>query len=334
MKTQITPAVNPPCAYCGVDIAKATFTAAMATDEPKDAVTFPNTPAGFDALQAWLEARAACGARVRLVMEATGAYWVPLALRLHGNANLVVCVVNPTLAKAFARSFGGRAKTDAIDASILALFARDRASEAWVPPTSSRAKLRDLARCHDDLTQALHAFRARAEQSLCTESAKIFRATVRSMETQLEKTRAAMKSVVAADTTLKARADLLETVPGIAGLSAMQILAELPENLVGDGRVLSAYAGVVPQLSQSGTSVNRSALCRSGNPALRRRLYLAAVVAGTWCPELKAFKERLVVKGKSPKTDLLAVAHKLMRIINIMLVTNTAFDPQKLRPTA
>lgn len=105
--------------------------------------------------------------------------------------------------------------------------------------------------------------------------------------------------MVAADTTLKARADLLETITGVGELSSMQILAELPENLVGDGRSLSAYAGVVPQVSQSGTSLNRSALCRAGNPALRRRLYLAAVVAGTWCPELKAFKERLLAKGKS-----------------------------------
>lgn len=108
----------------------------------------------------------------------------------------------------------------------------------------------------------------------------------------------------------------------------MQIVAELPMNLVGSARCLSSYAGIVPGIEQSGTSVKKSSISRQGNAHLRHRVYLAAVVAGWCCPESKAFKLRLVAKGKSKKTALVAVAHKLLRIISSVLSKGSSATAQ------
>lgn len=140
-----------------------------------------------------------------------------------------------------------------------------------------------------------------------------------------------MAGLVAGDPQLAAKADLLRGIPGIAELSSLQILAELPMNLIGEGRALACYAGIVPGVEQSGTSIHRSRLSRQGNAHLRHRLYLAAIVAGCRCPELKAFKERIVSKGKSKKTAILAVAHKLLRVISVMLSRNIPFDRERLQ---
>ncbi len=334
MKSQIVQEVKPPSVFCGVDIAKKTFAAAIDHDNPRAVVSavFPNDQSGFARFLDWLFARMPDGAVARISMEATGIYWLCLAMRLHNEPRLVVCVHNPALIKKYIGSFGVRAKTDAIDAAMIARFARERARVAWVPAGEARARLAALARAYDDLMLAQNAFLTRSQQSQHKEADAHYRAVLRTLEDELEALAREMKSLVAADPVLSGQSALLQSVPGIAELSAAQILAEMPRELVGDPRAMSAYAGIVPAVEQSGTSINRSKLSRQGNPHLRKRIFRAATSASRWCPELRAFRERLIAKGKHKMRAIMAVAHKLLRILCSMMAHNTVFEPSKLLP--
>jgi len=334
MKTQILKEVKPPSVFCGVDIAKKTFVAALDSDGSRhaDSATFPNDQTGFTRFLDWLLARMSGDSVARISMEATGAYWLCLAMRLHGHPRLVVCVHNPALVKKFIGSFGLRAKTDAIDAALLARFARERARVAWVPAPTAQAKLAALARAYDDIMGAECAFLTRSQQSQHKEADAHYRTVLKALDEELEKLAAEMKELVAGEATLAERSKLLQTIPGIAALSAAQILAELPVELLGDPRAMSAYAGIVPAVEQSGTSIHRSRLCRQGNPHLRRRIFRAATSTSRWCPEMRAFRERLIGKGKHKMRAIMAVAHKLLRAICSMLAHQTPFEPSKLLP--
>lgn len=329
--------VKPPAAFCGVDIAKRTFVAAL--DDPEDfrrspTRKFANDHAGFALFLDWLFARVPSDAVVRLSMEATGIYWFPLAAHLRGHDRLVVCVHNPGPVKKYALSFGLRAKTDPIDAALIARYARERARLAWLPAPAAQARLASLARTYDDIKVQEGAFAARLEDCPCKESKAHLDAVLRTLRRELGKLIAQMEALVTSDETLAARSALLQTVPGIAELSAAQILAEMPPELIGCPREMSAYAGIVPAVERSGTSVNRSKLCRQGNVHLRKRLFRAATSASKWCPELRAFRERLVGKGKHKMTAITAVAHKLLRALCAMLAENKPFDPRRLVPAA
>lgn len=326
--------VKPPSAFCGVDIAKRTFVAALDTDDFRRCPTakFPNDHAGFASFLDWLFARVPADAVVRLSMEATGIYWLPMAAHLRENERLVVCVHNPGPVKKYILSFGLRAKTDDIDAALIARYARERARVAWLPAPVAQARLASLARTYDDIKVQECAFAARLEDCPCKESKAHLNAVLRTLRRELEKLVSEMEALVASDETLAARSALLQTVPGIAELSAAQILAEMPPELIGCPREMSAYAGIVPAVERSGTSVDRSKLCRQGNVHLRKRMFRAATSASQWCPELRAFRERLIAKGKHKMSAITAVAHKLLRALCSMLAENKPFDPRKLAP--
>jgi transposase len=329
--------VKPPSAFCGIDIAKRTFVAAL--DDAADfrrspTAKFPNDHDGFSRLLDWLFARVPEDAVVRISMEATGIHWLALASHLREHARLVVCVHNPGPVKKYILGFGLRAKTDAIDAALLACFARERARVAWLPAPAVQARLANLARTYDDIKVQEGAFAARSEDCRCKESKVHLDAVLRTLRRELEKLVEEMKDLVASDETLAARSALLQTVPGIAELSAAQLLAEMPPELIASPRAMSAYAGVVPQVEISGDSVHSSRLCRQGNKHLQKRLFRAAVSASAWCPELRAFRERLVSKGKPKMRAITAVSHKLLRALCVMLVENKPFDPRRLAPTA
>lgn len=334
MKHQNLPEVNPPAVFCGLDIAKMTFVAAIDSPSPRasDRARFPNSPAGYAALREWIHARLAPGGTARVAMEATGAYWLPLAMSLKEDSALIVCVHNPAVIKRFIGSFGLRAKTDDIDATLIARFARERARVAWVPASAVRARLCALARAYDDIKVTEGAFRTRSQQAMCPEADAHFRAVLAVIASQLDALRDEMIALVASDPALATQSELLQTIPGIAELSAAQILAELPPELLHDPRAMSAHAGLVPSIEQSGTSINKSKLCRQGNPHLRTRIFQAGSKASRWCPQMRAFRERLIAKGKHKMRALVACSHKLLRVICAMLTSGQAFEPTKLLP--
>jgi transposase len=121
--------------FVGIDIAATTFAASWTTEGPphERARTFPQTPAGFAALQEQLDATGIVPAHTLVVVEATGSYWIALAVALH-QAGYVVSVVNPAQAHNYAKSLPRRGKTDALDAHVLAQFAAERKPPPWTPP--------------------------------------------------------------------------------------------------------------------------------------------------------------------------------------------------------
>ena len=149
--------------FLGIDLSKETFHAFLLSDRGDAKKVFPNTPKGFEQLTMWLNNRHA--GEVHFCMEATGSYWEALALYLH-RLEQRVSVVNPARIKAFAQSELLRAKTDAVDAALIARFCKSQSPETWIPPTPEIRVLQALMRHRD------HLKKTRAQQSVYAQSSE------------------------------------------------------------------------------------------------------------------------------------------------------------------
>jgi transposase len=316
----------------GIDVAKDTFTSAilpLGAETATIRATFKNAPDGFKKYNDWLMMHLPAETPARVIMESTGIYWVAIHDFVAVLPKISVSIVNPFLIKSYAKSFGRRAKTDSIDAALLAKFGAERKPLPYRPPSEKTAQLRALSRAHVTIVQDMVSYKNRIAQELDKTAKKHYTGVLSRMEKEDEKIQAEMKKIIDDDPTFSTQVKNLKTMPGIGQINAMSLLAEMPEFLHGHPRQMAAYAGLVPQLEDSGTSVHWSVLSRFGNAFLRRTCFQAAVVACMHCEEMKAMKERLIANGKSKKTALCAVAHKILRIASVLVVSNQEFNPSK-----
>lgn len=300
--------------YVGIDVSKAQLEVA---ERPSgERAVIPHTEAGIATLVEQLRARrSAC-----VVLEATGGLQVPLASAL-AVAGIPVAVVNPRQVRDFAKATGQLAKTDAIDAQVLARFA-----EA-VRPTP-----RPLP---DEATQHLGALLTRRRQlieMLVAEQHRM-RTAPRPIQRQIQTHLTWVKRQLAAldeDLTHRIQAtplwreheDLLRSVPGIGPIVSRTLLAELPELGTLTHKQIAALVGVAPLNRDSGTLRGRRMIW-GGRTVVRGALYMSAVVAARHNPVIKAFYQRLRAAGKVPKVALVACMHKLLTILNAMVKHRT-----------
>lgn len=300
--------MHPPLCHVGIDVGKTWLDVATRPSAPGIPRRVANTDEGIAELVAAL---AACVPAL-VVLEATGAYHRPLLAALL-VAGVPTAVANPAQVAAFRQTGLGREKSDAADARLLARFARvhgDQLRRA-VPAAPVQARLRDLVRYRDGqvaertrLTNRRHAAGfggdpwvvARLEQDLAEVAARL----------------TAVEAEIARVLTALPEATVLLAMRGVGPCVAAAVLGYLPAELWGDAKAAAAYAGVHPRREQSG-SRDRSRLSKQGHSGLRRYLYVAAVVAVRWDPELRAFYDRLVHRGKPKRSALCAVMHKLLR---------------------
>jgi transposase len=247
-------------------------------------------------------------------MEATGSYWQALATALC-DAGLTVSVVNPKRIKAFAESELLRAKTDAVDAALIARFALTQHLDAWQPPPLEIRELQGLSRHLEFLkrSRAQHITRAQTPDlpELVVRSSQEL---VDQLSGQIDDLDRAIRDHIDRHPGLKAKRDLLQSIPGIGGTTAATILAEMPaiDEFSSVGAV-AAYAGLSPRLRQSGSSLrSKPHLCKTGNARLRKALYVPAIVAQRHNPTLMAFSQRLAQAGKSPMVIVGALMRKLL----------------------
>jgi transposase len=259
-----------------------------------------------------------------IVVEATGGYETALVAAL-SSAGLPVVVVNPRQVRDFARALGKLAKTDAIDALVLAQFA-----EAVKPD------VRPLA---DEDTQALQGWLARRRQlleMLGMEEQRLLRTARgvrRQVQEHIEWLRAQVRDVDRELRTLIERSavwreheDLLRTVPGVGPILATTLLADLPELGRLNRKQIAALAGVAPFNHDSG--MHRGIRCISGGRApLRATLYMGTVAALRCNVVIKRFYDRLCAAGKPRKVALTACMRKLLTILNAMMRHRTAWQP-------
>ena len=314
--------------FLGIDIAAAKFDAALlGEDDRYRQHIFPNTTPGFKALTAWLNRHNT--ADLQVCMEATGSYGWSLAQHLH-QAGLKVSIVNPACIKAFAQSELQRTKTDRADARVIARFCRAMQPTLWQPPAPEVAELQALVRRLEELTtmrtQETCRLKAPGGSALVQASRNKMLANISQEMTALQR---ALKALFQRYPALKAKRDLLTSIPGIGELTANTLLAE---NAPGIGcknaRQLAAYAGLVPKLRQSGSSVRgKPRLSKQGNARLRKALYWPAIVAMRYNPPLRAFAQRLQLAGKTKMVIIGALMRKLIHLVFGILKSQRPFNP-------
>jgi transposase len=266
---------------------------------------------------------------IHACLEATGRYGEPLALFLH-QQGVRVSVVNPARIQAFAHSELLRTKTDRVDAALIARFCVAHQPPLWTPPPPERRHLQALVR----RLEALKAMRQQEHNRLDLESTDSpLRASltehIAHLDQQLATLQQQQRDCLQAHPLLRQQAQLLQSIPGIGETTAVKLLAEVP--LLGQyrsARQAAAYAGLSPRQRESGSSVRgKTRLSKVGNAAVRRALYLPAVVALRANPLLREFAARLLAAGKPKMAVVGAVMRKLLHQAHGVLKHNRPFDP-------
>lgn len=323
-----------PTVSVGVDIAAATI-AVVISPSPQHllaAETYPNTAAGWRQLQAAMIEQGAQPATTHLIMEATGAYWQGLASALVA-AGWTVSVVNPASARHYAQARLRRAKTDAVDAAMLAAYGRDLQPAAWAPAPAEVQALQVLIRQRDDLvalqTETRNRRHALARLPGVPAAARTPLAAVLTvLAEQIQVLETAIRQA-AAGSTIADDIARLQTIVGVGLLTAAVVVAEAHALLAqATPAQVVAYAGLDPAPQQSGTSVRGAGhISKTGKARLRQSVYMAAVSAVRFNPPLRAFYERLVARGKPKKLALVAAARKLLVLMITLLQRGRDFDP-------
>lgn len=305
----------------GIDVSKVTLVVAVAPTG--DRWTTDTTPAGIDALVTRLRQRAP----TIIVVEATGGYERPLVAAC-AAVGLPVAIVNPRQVRAFAQALGRTAKTDDIDAAVLADFG------ARVQPTP-----RPLA---DEATQALAALVARRRQlieMLGMERQRLEQAPptgritrdlrnhIRWLERRISDVDDEIGTAIQASPVWRVHEDLLRSVPGVGPITARTLLAELPELGTLDRRAIAALVGVAPFNCDSGQHRGQRHIW-GGRASVRATLYMAAVSAARHNPALATFYRRLRTAGKPAKVALVATMRKLITILNAMLKQQATWNAE------
>jgi len=261
-----------------------------------------------------------------VVVEPSGGYEAELVCALQA-AGLAVVMVNPQQARDFARSMGERAKTDRIDALMLAKFGSVLAQrpdlEALIKPklADEQQDLLALVNRHRQLTTMLGAERTRLAKSRATVRPSL-EAMIKAIRQQLDQVDTEMATHVQQH--YAAQAKLLQSAIGIGPIACAWLIAALPELGKLDRREIASLVGVAPFPRESGTMRGKRHI-EAGRFQLRRVLYMAALSATRYNPVLKAFYGRLVGAGKPPKVALVACMRKLLTILNAMARTDTPF---------
>lgn len=268
-------------------------------------------------------------------MEATGNYWIRLATALY-EAGYTVSVINALHAHHFAKSRGQRAKTDRIDAQMLVRFAIERQPGPWSPPPTVYHELRQRLAARD----LLHRSRTQLlnHRHAVTQSPVIIAGVVAQLDSVIATLEAHVATLDAAIAQVLAQgawaesAHLLQTIPGVGGITAAWLLVETVNFTISTNpTALAAYAGLAPMPYESGTSVRgRSKLGHSGNRRLRYALYIATMSGVRFNPVLKRLYDRLRAAGKPTRVARCAAARKLLHLAWAVVTKRCAFDPHYL----
>jgi transposase len=314
--------------YLGIDVSLATLE--LSDSEGAFRETYANSLSGHRKLirQARLRLPQQC---VRMVIEPTSTYHERLIASL-ASAGIGHVLVSPLRARRYASSLGLRAKTDRVDARMLARMGEREMLAESRPPEEGKQRLRALRRHLQWLEDEAISVRNRlgaANASPYTPSSvlRTLRRLVKDLERQAEETEREIERTVKEDQELSTRAQLLTSVPGIGVKSALLMLTELPSpEECADSRSWPAFCGATPKTVQSG-KVSYAVLSRAGRPDLRAHLYMPAMVAMRANPAVAAYAARLAARGKTGKKAIMAAMHKLLRICFGVLKTGRPFDP-------
>lgn len=310
----------------GLDIAKAKVDVCLRLASGKHRTkVISNDKRGFEDLVAWLAKHEAQQAHV--CMEATGAYWEPLAEHL-SDAGCLVSVVNPAQIKAYGAALGVRSKTDAVDSRVIADFCAAQPPALWQPPPAAVRVLRALVARREALVQ-LHIQEVTRLQVAHERVHASIKAVIATLEEQIRGIEAQIRQHIDDDPTLKSQRELLDTVPGLGAATIPVLLGHLggPARFSTTKQAV-AFAGLDVRHYESGSSVRgRPRLSKRGHSHLRKALFMPALVSMRLTPWGRAFTARLTQAGKPKMVILGALMRKLLVIAFAVLKTGKPFDP-------
>jgi transposase len=263
-----------------------------------------------------------------IVLEATGGYEL-LCVAALAAADLPVVVVNPRQVRDFARATGQLAKTDRIDADILARFADTVRPAVRVLPTADAQELDALLTRRRQLLEMLGAERNRLGQVFGSGKKpvkKSLTAHIAFLERELTRADTELDAAIRRSPLWRAQDDLVRSVPGAGPVLSRTLIADLPELGRLSRREIAKLAGIAPLSRDSGTLRGRR-FVQGGRAPVRAVLYMAALVATRRNPVIKAFYQRLVAAGKPKKLALVACMRKLLTVLNVMVRTATRWNP-------
>ena len=304
--------------FVGVDVSKAQLDVAVSSS--KEATTFSNSEPGIVQLLEWI----AGVSPALVVMEATGGFEVAAAAAL-AAADLPVVIANPRQVRDFAKATGQLAKTDDLDAHILALFAeRVRPAVRPLPDEKARALDAIIGR-RRQIIEMIVAEKNRLGFALPPVQ-KGIKKHIRWLERQLSDVDHDLDDLIRHSPVWRAKNDLLRDVPGVGPNLARTLIAELPELGHLSHKQIAALVGVAPFSRDSGLMKGKR-MVWGGRASVRSALYLGIWSASKWNPVVRVFYQRLRAKGKPPKVAQVACMRKMLTILNAMLRDGREWDP-------
>jgi len=322
-----------PIVSLGIDISKTSFDVALLSENNRaKRAKFENTIAGFEQLTEWLKSQDI--EQIHACLEATNTYGHALARYLHHQGHQV-SIVNPARIKGYGKSQLSRTKNDAADAALIARFCRDLKPTLWHPAPDEVAKLQALTRRLEALEQMMTQEKNRRQLCDDDELRADIDAHIKFLEAQETALKKRLQQHIGAHDRLAEQQNLLTSITGIGNHTALTVLGEIGSiEVFSSARQLAAFAGLTPQEFQSGSSIHgKTRLCKIGNARLRKALYFPALVMIRYCPEIQAFRQRLLAAGKQKMQIVGAVMHKLIRVIYGVLSSGKIFDSAKLAPS-
>ncbi|WP_240621087.1 IS110 family transposase [Pseudooceanicola lipolyticus] len=306
-------------------------------------MTLPQTYIGVDVAKDWIDiCDPATSRQVRIptdrrslrsfaetvgtsivILEASGGYERPVISALSEAGRLVTCV-NPRHAREFARATGRLAKSDRVDAQVLAEMGRALQLAPASQRSAERQRLSDLTAHRSNITTMIVAEKNRLRTTQDAWIRRNIARHIKTLQANLAKAEAEIEAVIQEQDDLREQAARLRQIKGIGPVVSATLIAQLPELGQLDRRRIAALAGLAPHANDSGHRRGKRSIW-GGRGTIRRTLYLAALTASRFDPRFRAFKERLLAAGKAKKPVIVACARKLLTVLNAMIKTGTAY---------
>lgn len=307
----------------GVDVSKAKLDFAFANG--KETLSIDNTP---QKIVAELIGRIKNPQGTIVVMEATGGYEELLVTLLHQH-HIAVAVVNPRRVRAFAAGIGKDAKTDPIDAQVIAFYGQVVKPAAQVARSTDEKKLQALVERRRQLLDLINQENNRRQQTVDREIQEYIKQSLETLKQQVKTIDERLAKCVQADTANARKVEILESVKGVGPVAVSTILAQLPELGKLNRGEIAKLVGVAPLNNDSG-QVSGQRRTFGGRSYVRRVLYMATLVATRFNTRIKTFYQRLLSEGKPKKVALTAAMRKLLTILNTLIKNDQLWaEPNK-----
>lgn len=325
-------------AFIGIDVSKAKLDVLwLRQSSPRKVKTrvFRNHQPSLKELTQWLlKQTGEAPQQIHVVMEATSIYHENLAYALH-EAGMQVYVANPARVKEFARSEGVLNKADKQDSLVLALYGQEKHTRLtlWQPEAVEIRQLRSLMGRLEALEKDLQRERNRHEKALATDTNERVMSSIEEMiaalRAQIDQLKKDIDNHIDGHPSLKHDRELLKSIPGVAEVCSVQLLALLRSRDFVCARECAAFIGVVPVQAESGSSIRRQTrISKAGRSSIRQKLYMAAITACQHNPDIRALRRRMQDKGKAAMAIVVAAMRKLVHIAFGVLKHQQGYIPQ------